>query len=287
MKRLLGVLAAAAVLHPAAAADLPGAADLVRIVFPAWQDADGKRVQLVTLPESAEGWGTGGPIRVEVQPKAAVRTSSRSMILVVGLAPTGDGEVFASHALPMGLSAYHFRLEDGRWILAGRQEGFAYEGFFAEALVRPLALSRNVAAVGVESGSCWQGYCGSWMSVYQLGENGVIAKPVAHMALDGYNYNSAGDCRRRLRPLVEVEPGDIHDDDVPGDSHACYKIKGEVSVEPSNGAQPGDLVVRYQGAMSAPAVNSAPPTAVSQSLVLRYENGEYRVISGTNPIPSI
>jgi hypothetical protein len=97
VKRLVRVLAWVTVLHAGAALALPGPADLTRIAFPTWQDSGDKRVQMLTLPESADGWGTGSPIRVQVVPKAAIQTSAVSMTLIVGLVPTGDEDVSVSH----------------------------------------------------------------------------------------------------------------------------------------------------------------------------------------------
>jgi hypothetical protein len=276
-------LAAACIGQVLAAPAPVGAAGLLRLVFPGWQDDDKGRMQDVTLPPNPDGWGDDTEQTVRVDPKLLIATSPDTVTLVAGMAPA---EV--AHPTPMGLSAYYFRRSGGKWTLEAKQEGFGYEGYFAEAALRQIALAPRIAAIGAESGTCWQGYCMEGISIYRLDAGKVAPKPVARIVLGGYDYNAAGDCRRRLLPLVTLEPGDLNTDDgVPPESHACYKISATWSVGPSTGAQPGDLTIHFTGALSPASIKPGPPRRIDQKQVMRYVGGEYRVISGDNPIPSI
>jgi hypothetical protein len=187
----------------------------------------------------------------------------------------------------MALAAYQFEQRGGSWQLAGNQGVFALRGFFGEASLRAVELSDRRQALGVEYGSCWQGYCGTWMALYELDKGAVRQEPAVEMALSGINVDSTGDCMRRLQPLIKGHAQDSRSDDkVPGDSHDCYAIESSWTVEPSR-EQPGDLVIRYQGAMSRAQAHVAPPNAIDQRQVLRYNGGKYRAISGFNPVPPI
>jgi hypothetical protein len=260
----------------------PAAEDLLRIVFPGWDQTDRGRLQQATLAATERGWGTGQQQGVMVDPKLVIETSRDGVTLLAGLVPK-----FAAHVTPMALSAYHFRRAGAHWVLEDRQEGFGYRGFFGEATLRQIDMSSNTAGVGVEYGSCWGGFCGSWLTVYQVRHGKVQEKPVAEITLAGFNYNSAGDCRRRLQPLLQLEPGDVHaDEDTSSAPHSCYKISATWSVAPSTGSQPGEMTIHYSGAISQPPPASAV-RAIDQDLVLRFIGGEYRVVSGEDPVPRI
>jgi hypothetical protein len=92
---------------------------------------------------------------------------------------------------------------------------------------------------------------------------------------------------RRLQPLIKPRPQDAGRDDnaAPG-SHDCYAIESSWTIDAS-GDLPGDLVVRFQGAMSRAEAHAAPLGAIDQRQVLHYDSGRYRAISGFNPIPPI
>jgi hypothetical protein len=292
-------MAAAAPQAPAASpAASPGAvtpAQLAALAFPGWSDSAAGRLQTVTLarmPGAARNpsrvhW-SAGPNRVLVEPRLVLRTDAAHLTLVAGLVPAGDaGKGAVDHTTPMALAAYQFEQHDGAWKLIGNQGVFALRGFFGEASVRAVPLSGQRHAIGVEYGSCWQGYCGTWLALYELDKGTVRQEPAVEMALSGINVDATSDCVRRLQPLIKThvqDPG--KEDRVPADSHDCYAIESSWAVEPSR-EQPGDLVIRYQGAMSRAEAPLAPASAVDQRQVLRYNGGKYRAVSGFNPVPPI
>ena len=279
----------------ATAATAPTAAQLAEMVFPGLGDAHPRKLQTMLLPAGTgntyANWG-GGQTRVIVEPKLVVKTDADHLTLVVAVQPAGDdGRPAVTHLTPMGLAAYQFTRAGAGWSLAGRQGIFAWRGFFGAASMRQVTLAEGrhpKQAIGVEYGSCWGGYCGTWLALYELDGHGVQRDPSVELALTGTNVDSAGDCIGRLQPLIKPRAQDPapHDDAAAGSPHDCYMIDVAWNVEPSRD-QPGDLVIRYQGAISRADTPAARPSPIDQRQVLRYGGGKYRAVSGFNPVPPI
>jgi hypothetical protein len=286
---------AVTVCWPAAQAAEPDMGRLMAQAFPGWDDSAAGHVRTVTVPHfpgvtdvRGASWETGTQ-RVLATPELVLRTDPTHLTLVAGLVPAGaDGKPAAAHPVPRALAAYQFARRGGAWALAASQGIFALRGFFGEASLRRVALSGQRQGVAVEYGSCWGGYCGTWLALYELQGPTVQGTPVVEMALSGTNVNAALDCARRLQPLVKAPPhvSGLQDSATPPADHDCYAIDGSWQVDPAR-AQPGDLVVRYHGAISRAEAHAAAPAAIDQRQVLRYQGGRYRAVAGFNPVPPI
>jgi hypothetical protein len=299
LRRAFGAVLVAACMPAlcsgAGAAPVPTPAQLAALAFPGWSDSPAGRVHSATLPPLPgiargiyAGWNTGTN-RVLVEPKLVLRTDATHATLVAGLVPAGDdGRSTAAHATPMALAAYQFEQHGGAWGVSGRQGIFALRGFSGAAAVREVALAVRHPAVAVEYGSCWQGYCGTWLAVYEVGRDMIRREPAVELALSGINVDSAADCRRRLGPLAKPHVPDpaARDDGGAPESHDCYAIESSWTVDATHD-QPGDLTIHYQGAISRAESIAGPPAAIDQREVLRYGNGKYRAISGFSPVPAI
>jgi hypothetical protein len=270
-------------------------AQLAALAFPGWSDSAAGRVQTVTLPrlpgmsrKGRSAW-TEGARRVVAEPKLVVRVDPTHLTLIAGLVPADESSQRAvDHTTPMALAAYQFEQRKGTWKLVGRQGVFALRGFFGEAGLRAVTLSSRRQAVAVEYGSCWQGYCGTWLALYELDKGVARQEPAVEMALSGINVDSTGDCMRRLQPLIKPHEQDSHPeyDRVAPESHDCYAIESNWTIEAARDL-PGDFTIRYQGAISRADAHALPPSAIDQRQVLRYNGGKYRAISGFNPVPPI
>jgi hypothetical protein len=293
---LAGVaFSAGAANAPAMAAPLPAAAQLMGLAFPGWADSAAGRVQTVALAGPAAGPGyagwSAGPARVNAEPRLVLRLDPGHVILIAGLAPLGeDGRPAAGQLTPMALASYQFEQHGANWLLTGRQGVFALRGFHGTAKARAVPLSAQRQGIGVEYGSCWEGYCGTWMALYEVDKGVVRREPAVEMALSGTNADSAADCTRRLQPLArprapELAPVSMPDRRRAG-SHDCYAIESSWTIDAAH-ELPGDLVIRYQGAMSRAEAHLLPSAQVDQRQVLRYGSGKYRAVAGFNPVPPI
>jgi hypothetical protein len=270
-------------------------AQLAALAFPGWSEGAAGRLQTVTLPRmpgvttnpARSAW-TVGTNQVLVEPRLVLRIDATHLTLVAGLVPADEGKSAANHGTPMALAAYQFEQHDGAWKVTGRQGVFALRGFFGEAGLRAVPLAAQRQAIAVEYGSCWQGYCGTWLAMYELDKGAVRHEPALEMALSGINVESTADCTRRLQPLIKPHPQDpaAKDDNVASNSHDCYAIESSWTIDATH-EQPGDFTIRYQGAMSRADAYAAAPAAIDQRQVLRYSGGKYRAVSGFNPVPPI
>jgi len=288
----MGALLGAAWAAPPAP---PSAEQLMALALPGWRDDAGGRLQTATLPHlqgSARGAYAGwheGVNQVLAEPALVLHPDADHLTLIAGLVPAAaDGKPAAAHLTPMALAAWRFERRDGAWRLAGSQDVFALRGFSGSASVRAVALSQRQQAVAVEYGSCFQGYCGSWLALYEVDKGMLRHQPVVELALSGINVNGALDCARRLQPLVKPAPRDtaIRDDGSASAGHDCYAIESAWRIDAAHD-RPGDLTIRYQGAISRAETHAAAPVAIDQRQVLRYESGRYRAVSGFNPVPPI
>ena len=275
-------------------APTPAPAQLAALVFPGWSDSPAGRLQTVSLPATPDfsrgsyaSWNAGAN-RVQVDPRLVLRLDATHLTLVAGLVPAGE---HVAQSTPIALAAYQFELRGAAWNLAGRQGVFALRGFFGAATLRAVALSSQHQAVAVEYGDCWQGFCGTWLALYEVDKGMVKQQPAVELALSGHDENAAFDCARRLEPLIKPRGQDttLRDDVTPPDNHDCYVIEGSWSIDSAHGAhdEPGDLVLHYQGAMSRGEAHAQAPVAIDQRQVLRYGSGKYRAVSGFNPVPPI
>ena len=279
---------------PLAPAALPTPARLAALAFPGWTDSTAGRVHSASLPQlpgmaqaAYPGWQADAN-RVRVEPRLVLRTDATHATLIAGLVPAGaDGRSVAAHATPMALAAYQFEHRGNAWRVSGRQGVFALRGFAGGAAVRALALAPGHPAVAVEYGSCWQGYCGTWLAVYEAGPGMVGREPAVELALSGINVDSAPDCQRRLAALLKPHAWDVAARSAGGaDPHDCYAIDSSWTIGAAHDV-PGDFVIRYHGAISRAGAHAGAADTIDQRQVLRYRNGRYRAVSGFSPVPGI
>ncbi|GLS06247.1 hypothetical protein GCM10007860_34220 [Chitiniphilus shinanonensis] len=259
------------------------------LFFPGWGSRDGQRVQTLHL-EGAEG-------RFDVSPVQVVRLSDQRAVLVTAATEVDEhGEAAAGHDTPGVLGAYWLRRDGERWLADGRQDDAGRAGFFGEVgSTDVVKLAAGRYALSVEYSSCWQGECGGWLALYELGEHRVrplLGEPIALSALNSGSVPPPADCDA----ILAREPGTTERLPEEEERHACYEVTGSWQIVPGHDT-PGDLVLDFVSLKedytaqpedaSAPLVWAVSSTRrATQRMIYRYRGDSYLPFSGSNPVPS-
>ncbi|GAA5172687.1 hypothetical protein [Viridibacterium curvum] len=275
-------------------------AALMRVVFADWSE---KRPAEVEVEE--------GDISVLetmlVSPEAVVQLTPQAVVLVVSGSPTDEsGTDMASHGTPGNLGAYWFQQREGRWYLSRSKGSFHKTGSHGNAgTVTTALLDKDTHALIVESGGCWQGYCGSWLDIFQVGADSMkrLLRDDAGIALWANSSGALENCSEALDDKGVLVPASATG---PGD---CFDIEGKWSLKARKGY--ADLVLTFSGSVvdettitpapapetSSPAAEASTPDAepeewvtvrsrpVKETAVYRFANGTYNLVRGKNPIP--
>jgi hypothetical protein len=204
------------------------------------------------------------------------------------------GQSRALHASGGNLGAYWFTKKHNRWFKTAEQASFAWTGFFGDVgYVRSLLLAGGKTVISVENGSCWQGQCGQWLTLFEL-EDGRVRSILDDdfLMIHSDSIFATEVCEELLKAPspTTMEANEDEYSTVVG----CYDITGKWSIEPI-GNFPNDLVVQYSGkrthhehiANDAPLHYRLTTKNVDTTLVMRYINGRYTRILGVNPAPPI
>ncbi|WP_035052044.1 hypothetical protein [Andreprevotia chitinilytica] len=282
----------------------------MQVVFPAWQD--GKRnvalavaddsdqkasATAASQPATAQRWFT-------LDPDQVVRLAEdRAVLITTGSEVDEHGASLAGHPSPGLISAYWFKRDGERWIADGSQNEVDWIGFSGTpGKTQVVKLSANRFALSAEPSSCWQGYCGTWFALYELGAHKVtpLLKEEA-LASDNINAMSV-DCEPVLkRPAGSVDQHEEED----ATRHECYSVTGQWHIQAGKSGkdQPGDLVIDFlsrtehlktlkaaeedeDGNVTSQALVASTIEHSKQRALYRYQNGSYKRVSGTNPVPS-
>lgn len=287
-----------------AASNEPAA--LMQLTFPGWKPAGPESVREIASPAEK-----GKPPEVgayALTPGLLLKPAAdRAVLVVVGVPADAQGNSQAGHASQAQLGAYWFEKRDARWFKVAEQPEFAQEGFSGNpGELRQVELGGGKIALAVENGSCWQGSCGSWLTLYAVGEQ-QLSKVFGDLLSSDSEGASSG-----CSDLLNLGAG--HQQRVALDDYSsgsgCYQIVGRWSIAPAT-AGPGQLSIEYGGLQSsAEQVPALKKTAVpakaegsegekateeylvtlsklQQQQVYNYANGRYVLLKGTNPNPGL
>lgn len=251
-----------------------------------WSEADENGAQ-----REAEGW-------VLVEPGLVARLDADHVVLVVTGKPSDEsGHDVASHASGGNLGAYWFERHGARWRLSAAQPSFTWTGFFGDpGKLRHVLLGAGHQALALENGSCWQGQCGQWLELYEIGDSRVLPLLAGKdaVALEADSTGASDTCgdllahapgTRRLTPQDEF-----------AFNSNCLAVSGKWSIH-AREAGPGDLDIHFTGrhlvAEGEPVADASAPATpavvsvqeVDSHLIYRFHAGRYAVLSGENPLP--
>jgi hypothetical protein len=229
-------------------------ADLMRVVFPAWRDANdaSSRVVDVDLPvrddsgrlphAAAQKTET---TRVEIAPRQVIRLDDTHAVMLtegVGVADTGVRD--DSYASGAWLGAYFFRRDATGWLLDKRVDGVA---------------------------------------------PGRIATYASTVPVDGNNLGASGDCEMALQQTGAAKGAAASDTDVvvgtdASNPPACFDIGGKLTLAPgSDGGS--EMRIRFDGVESTNTDDGTRSRQIHQTAVYRLQGGKYVLSSGHNPVP--
>ncbi|MFT3734377.1 MAG: hypothetical protein QM776_05055 [Rhodocyclaceae bacterium] len=287
--------------EPEASADSTQPAALMRVVFANWSEKQPVEIELEEDNEVVQQW-------MLVRPEAVVQLSPQAVVLVASGSPANEnGDQTAGHATPGNLGAYWFQQREGRWYLTQARPSFAQTGFTGDAGKLSVArLDASTQALIVENGSCWQGFCGSWLDIFGVGADNMkrLLRDDATIALWASSTGVQEHCSDVVEKGLTVA--------VPASATSvgqCFEVTGRWSLKPRKGV--ADLVLEFSGAIvddttttptlppqaSAPAADASTPGAeaeewllvrarpVKETAVYRFANGAYSLVRGKNPVP--
>jgi len=253
--------------------------DLMPLVFPGWEDKDKGRVGTVTLPDIGNDGkpvpDSEGEQQADVSPREVVRLDDTHAVMLTETVPLDDqGQPMDAHVAGAWIGAYFFEQGNDGWALSKRNDAVGYQGFMGsigKTAVERIAPQRFVLTA--TSGSCWQGYCGSWLSVYELGAS-EVREMVSGIPMSASNGGADGACEQVLaneRP--ETPP-----------RGSCFEVEGSAQFALGTDDEPGEMRLVFSGTRTSGA--GARAESVDSTVVYAYRKGSYVPGSGRNPVPS-
>ncbi|TFV99529.1 hypothetical protein E4K72_16230 [Oxalobacteraceae bacterium OM1] len=189
------------------------------------------------------------------------------MLLTHNLPLDDDGNRTICHACSNFVDAYFFRKEKLGWRLAERQDSavtVGLEGYLGETRIIRLG---TAYALAVEWGNCWQGACGSWLTLLGLGPNtsSVLAQDIP---ISADNLGAYLECAEEERPHASDNMEDRR-------SQTCFSVEGHWKV---NSKQ---LMIDFKGLIWE-TPDKDKDTVISGTAVYRLSNGKFVLESGKN-----
>lgn len=237
------------------------------------------------------------------------RTGAGDVVLVTAEVPSdADGGPSVSHASDALIGVAIFHSINGGWSLKAQQEKVTHAGFFGAVQSTSIArVSSSAYAVSLMSSSCWQGICGSWLSIVGITED-EIAPWIEGLRLsaDDLNFevtwNQDLGCDDMLNhlgkhgktglvfsSLKRGEPIPVLN--LPNDRRSCFFVSGQPAFEPSYSTSTrkyADLKIAFQGKWSVvdtDTLTSTKPRYLKNIATYRLQGGKYRLVSGYDPVP--
>lgn len=268
---------------PSTAAATLKRAELMALVFPDSQGANAKPEQpdVVSLPEIGNDGksvpGSTAEQKARVSPREVVKLDDTHAVMLTETVPVDEqGQAMDGHVSGAWLGAYFFEQGADGWRLASRNDGVDYLGFMGNlGTTKVERTAPQRFALTITNGSCWQGYCGEWLSVYAL-EAGKVRAVVSAIPLSASNEGADEACEKVLKSGKPEEPP----------QGACYDISGAPAfVAGADDDTPGDMHITFKGVRTANTKNRRVDT-VDSTLVYAWRKDAYVLTNGKNPVPS-
>lgn len=282
---------------------------LMHAVFPTWKDTKkgNERIVDVELPTHDDQGHLSkalGSSQLDVTPREVIRLDdTHAVMLTEGVEVTDTGERVDAYASGAWLGAYFFDKQPSGWVLDKRIDGVSYDGVagtYGETHV--VRMSPTEFGFWSMAGGCWQGYCGTWASVFGI-RPGRIERLAETLRVSASDLGAKGDCE-------DIQKGDdapASGSDVPvrgaaqapasaandgagskntgGDAAGtpqCFDIDGKLAFEQGVDAL-GDLRMTFSGEETIG--QGSQVRNVDDVAVYRVKDGKYVLVEGRNPVP--
>ncbi len=263
-------------------ASLAGAADapddspeaLMREAFTGWQPG-----QVTTILATG---ADGSPQQVTVVPQLVLALDASHRALVVsGVRLLDGGQPNESHGAPANLGVYVFTQRGGRWAASHATPSAGWTGFFGKpGRLHRVELGGGRVGLAVENDECWQGFCGEWLTLFAVANDG--ARQILHLMTGSTSVNATPECSAWLKGARATLPG-------PHDPKLCFDISGRWQLATAPGREEADLIVHFVGRDAGiDARNGAARVnKIRETLVLRRQGERYEPLRGRNPTHKI
>lgn len=275
----------AAVARPTVSATLKRA-ELMALAFPDSQGpgASPDQSDIVLLPTIGDNGkavaGSEAEQKAEVSPREVVRLDDTHAVMLTDAVPLDeDGSPMNGHPQGAWLGAYFFEQGPDGWTLSGRNDAVDYQGFMGnlgQTKVERLANGQFVTLL--TNGSCWQGTCGQWLSVFSLAP-GKVRPMVTGIPLGADNQGWDEACEKVLKAERPAQPPRGN----------CFDISGQPTFPAAGEGDDGEARDEMHIAFSGSQTNGADDPSVRKvntTLVYVNRNGVYELREGRNPVPS-
>ncbi|WP_457417904.1 hypothetical protein [Roseateles sp. P5_E7] len=247
---------------------------LMRSAFPTWRP---RQVHTITAP-GADGKAT----QVTVTPRLVLPLDDNHRTLVVsGVEVIQTNQRLVSHASSANLGIYVFEQRDGRWVKTRETPSAGWTGFFGEpGKLSRVELGAGRVGLAVENGSCWQGSCGQWLTLFAITPGRT--QRVLDLMTASTSVNATMECRDWLKGKLRALP-EHYDTDI------CFDISSHWQLTTAPGQDQADVVIQFTGRDTEMNARTGTPSVrtVRQTLVLRQQGPRYEVVSGRNPTHKI
>jgi|GEM_PF-5250930 len=261
-------------------------ASLMQLAFPGWAASGPAQKQKLHVPADqsratdAKGKQVAEVVDEVVTPEFVVRLSDDDATMIFsGL--RGDLQTGSDACIPCGsdYGTAQFHRYNGNWYLTNRQDVFTSVGTIGgDGDPEMIKLAQNVFAVRMTTITGSMGETTNSAELHELTPTGAHMLVNVTQAADFEGMS--GTCKeppasKQNMPLSEEDQND------------CFHVSAKWLLD-TKGATPGDLILQFSGFhRTEDKDNQYRYHHIDNKQVLRYQNGKYVVVSGTNPIDKL
>lgn len=250
---------------------------LMPVAFKNWQPTAAGNIQHVQLrSEDASGKPSEEVVRAKVEPIYVVKLNDTHAVLLTNT-QTVDARDQPNncHACSNYLGAYFFTRDEDGWRLSRRQDHVAEVGVEGNmgktGIVR---LGAQGYAFTAEWGSCWQGYCGTWLVVVGLRPD-VATTLAGGIPMSAGNTGAYEDCN--AKPATDANEVAVENEHL----HECFNVIGDWKPDEEH------INVHFRGSIQSIDDHGrrTPIHVIHDNAVYGLKGGKLLLERGKNPVP--